>query len=217
SGGRTVGCDGGPGTADPGTLTCANTSLLMLVTKAFNISPLVLQAPDWMATPRFDIVARVPQGTTKAKFLEMLQSLLMDRFKLAVHREEKEVSKYDLVVAKTGLKIRPSGELPPPDPDSDPPPRSHPPMKLDSEGFPELSRPGMIGVNGRIRLYDPKMTMEFLATTLSNQLGKPVTDSTGLEGPYEIRLYWVDDTLRSGGPSSGLPSGDSGGGPTILR
>jgi len=207
-GGRTVGCDGGPGTANPGTLTCENTTLLMLLTKTFNISALVLQAPDWLATSRFDIIARIPQGTTKVEFLEMCQSLLTDRFKLAVHREEKEVSKYDLVAAKTGIKIRSSSDLNPEDRASPEPPRSHPPMKLDREGFPELNRPGMIGVNGHIRLYDPKMTMEFLASTLSNQLGKPVTDSTGLQGAYEIRLYWVDETLP--------PSSDNAG-PTILR
>jgi uncharacterized protein (TIGR03435 family) len=57
--------------------------------------------------------------------------------------------------------------------------------------------------------------MEKLAIILAGQLGRPVTDNTGLKGEYDIRLYWVTDTLRSGTPSPAGADGDEG--PTITQ
>jgi uncharacterized protein (TIGR03435 family) len=76
------------------------------------------------------------------------------------------------------------------------PPRPRGPQKVDSEGFPELARPGMIGMDGHISLYDRRMTLERLATTIAEQVGRPVTDNTGLKGQYEIRLHWVDGSIN---------------------
>jgi hypothetical protein len=43
-------CTGGPGTSDPGTLTCENYSLSFLVMMAYNLRSFELTAPDWMDT-----------------------------------------------------------------------------------------------------------------------------------------------------------------------
>jgi uncharacterized protein (TIGR03435 family) len=57
-------------------------------------------------------------------------------------------------------------------------------------------------MNGRARLYQPRMTMQALAARLSNQLRAPVTDGSGLTGQYEISLYWVTDAeLRATAPT----------------
>jgi uncharacterized protein (TIGR03435 family) len=37
----------------------------------------------------------------------MLQALLKNRFKVALHRETREMQAYDMIVAKGGLKISP--------------------------------------------------------------------------------------------------------------
>jgi uncharacterized protein (TIGR03435 family) len=56
-------------------------------------------------------------------------------------------------------------------------------------------------MNGRARLYQPRMTMQALAARLSAQLRAPVADATGLTGQYEISLYWVTDAgLRAAAP-----------------
>jgi uncharacterized protein (TIGR03435 family) len=194
--GMTVGCRGGPGSDDPGMVSCANVSLTMLVTMAYNLGIHELIAPDWMTAPdwttgqKFDITARVPAGATKAQLAEMWQRLLMDRFKLMVHREARDLAKYELLVAKAGPKFKESVDNPPPGAASEETSHSRGPQKVDKGGFPELARPGMIGMNGRIRLYQTKMTMEKLAIVLAGQLGRPVTDNTGLKGEYDIRLYW---------------------------
>src|SRR5262245_26767273 len=68
-----------------------------------------VSGPDWLATQRFDIAAKLPDGASQADVLQMLQSLLADRFQMKMHREMKEFPVYALEVAKTGLKIMESG------------------------------------------------------------------------------------------------------------
>jgi len=58
-------------------------------------------------------------------------------------------------------------------------------------------------MNGRARLQADSSTMEDLARTLSNQMGKPVTDGTGLKGKYEFTLTF--DPSSMGGGGRGMP------------
>lgn len=213
--GYTVGCK-----EDPGMFRCQNMDLSNLITRAYSIMPFQLTGPDWMRSQRFEITAKIPEGTTKEQLDLMLQSMLTDRFKLVVHHETKDMAKYDLVVAKNGTKLKAAVEDAAGAAPADKP-RSTGPMKLGKDGFPELSRPGMIGMNGRFRFYQPAMTMQQLVRQLSGQMGKPVTDATGLKGKYDISLYWAADMMRgaaplaAGGaaPLAAAPEGDSG--PTL--
>jgi uncharacterized protein (TIGR03435 family) len=50
--------------------------------------------PDALSTDRYDIVAKVPPGSSKEQRMLMLQSLLAERFKLVVHYETKELPIY---------------------------------------------------------------------------------------------------------------------------
>lgn len=60
------------------------------------------QLPKWAKEERFDVEARAPSTTTKDQMRLMMQSLLADRFKLAVHWETHEGPVYALVLAKDG-------------------------------------------------------------------------------------------------------------------
>ena len=186
--GITVGCGGGPGTTDPGIVNCKNVTLALLLPMAYRMSLDQIAAPSWIDGQRFDITARVPAGTTREQMANLWQKLLIDRFKLAVHRESRVVAQYDLLVDRGGPKFKPPEQSPDPNVDQE---RHSGPTKLDKDGFPILNRPGMIGEKGHLRLYQTKMTMEQLARTAAGQLGRPVTDRTGLEGEYEIRLSWL--------------------------
>ena len=79
-------------------------SLAMLIMRAYGVERLQLSAPDWAwdFSTAFDISARIPAGATKDDLNVMLQNLLADRLKLAVHRESREMQQYDLVMAKNG-------------------------------------------------------------------------------------------------------------------
>ena len=101
-----VGCNGGPGTKDPSLFTCQNLSLSNLVTLAYSTDFYRVAGLEG-ATQMMNISARVPEGTAKDQFSVMMQNLLADRFHLAVHHESREITKYELVVAKTGLMLSP--------------------------------------------------------------------------------------------------------------
>ena len=60
----------------------------------------VLGEPSWLEMDRFDVIAKVPAGTTPDTQKLMLQSLLADRFKLAIHKETKPLPAYALVAGK---------------------------------------------------------------------------------------------------------------------
>jgi uncharacterized protein (TIGR03435 family) len=90
--------------------------------------------------------------------MPMLQSLLKDRFHLALHRETKVMPAFDMVVAKRGLKITPF----------DPAHPITPP--------PGYSGPLNFGV----------VTMPELAIRLTNDAGRVVLDKTGLNGRYSF-------------------------------
>lgn len=83
---------------------------------AFGISPNRLVGPawmgdsesDWSGGPKFDIVAKLPEGALRDQVPAMLQDLLATRFKLATHRELREQPVYALVAAKNGLTVQPA-------------------------------------------------------------------------------------------------------------
>src|SRR5271157_134132 len=99
---------GGPGTPDPGQITYNNVTLKDVLTNAYGVKRFQISGPGWLDSERFDIVAKLPRGATKAEFMVMLQNLLAERFKLTLHREKKDLPMYALVVAKNGPKMKES-------------------------------------------------------------------------------------------------------------
>ena len=86
--------------------------LKTLLTYAYGVKPYQITGPDWMPTTRFDIVAKMPEGSTKEDAPQMLQSLLEERFKLTTHRTSAEHSVLAIVVGKGGPKLKASAEKP---------------------------------------------------------------------------------------------------------
>jgi uncharacterized protein (TIGR03435 family) len=101
----------------------------------------------------------------------MLRALLEDRFKVAVHRESKEMPGYALVVAKRGFKLKP----------------------VEPGGGSDTNSTG-----GRVRTLTVKRTsMASLADLLARNLDQMVVDRTGLEGVYDFQLRWTNDDQNS--------------------
>jgi len=111
-----IGCDGAATGAkygiSPGTCKAVNASLRTIIAIAYDIpftsaSQHISGAPGWINTERYDIEAKAEDAaTSEANLKVMLKNLLTDRFKLALHEENKEVSGYALIVAKGGLKVQ---------------------------------------------------------------------------------------------------------------
>ena len=75
---------------------------------AYRVKDYQVEGPDWISSERFDIAAKLPAGATREQVNDMLQTLLVDRFKLTFHRVKKEFPVYALVVAKSGAKLKES-------------------------------------------------------------------------------------------------------------
>jgi uncharacterized protein (TIGR03435 family) len=159
---------GGPGTSDPGRLNYENVSLKAVLGKAFDVKSYQLTTPDWADSERFDITAKIPQGTTKEQFGVMLQNLLVERFKLTYHRDKKDLPAYVLVAGKNGPKMKVS-EAP------------------AAGGMSMGMRPGKATMNAS------GMTMTQLVEMLANQVDRPIVDGTGLTGKYDFTLEFAPE------------------------
>jgi uncharacterized protein (TIGR03435 family) len=218
-----MGCRGGPGSPDPGLLSCSNVNVGMLMSRAYGVQGYQINGPAWFDSEHFDITAKIPAGATKDQFNQMLQNMLAERFQVKLHRETKELPMHRLAVGKGGPKMKPSGNVPPSEdapkdlgPMGEPPP----PPRPGPGGFPEppKGRPGlmMMFMNGKMRLVGTQQTVSDLAQMLGGQLGRPVVDETGLKGKYDFTLDFTPEPGRGmpGGMPMPMPppGGGSGGG-----
>ena len=196
----TPGTDGGPGTRIP-TRYATSSTLRGFIFRAYGLDDYQQQisGPKWIDDDKFDIDARMPEGTTKEQFQTMLQNLLVERFKLAVHHETKVIPVYNMVIARNGPKLKESA---PAEPASGPLVRG-----FDSDGFAMLTGPGLIsmyreGSNGPVARWSARLQpVSALCKQLNNgtDLNRIVRDKTGLTGKYDFKLsYEIVLPVRAG-------------------
>jgi len=82
-----------------------NFRLVDLLTRAFRVKSLQVDAPDFARGEFFDIQATLPAGAMPEQVPEMLQAMLAERFKLAYHRETRQYQMNVLTVGKSGMKL----------------------------------------------------------------------------------------------------------------
>jgi uncharacterized protein (TIGR03435 family) len=199
-------------------------SLAELIRVAYRVKPYQISGPDWMASERFDVLAKLPEGASREQVPEMLQALLAERFKLTMHRESKEHAVYALVVGKNGPKLKESP------PDADAPAGGGAPAAAD-DANPQVRVSGRgentqvsisggqigtahmsMGPGGTMHLEAPKMNMAAFADTLSRFVDRPVVDLTELKGSYQVALDLSMEDLRNAARSAGLMGLGIGGG-----
>ncbi len=89
-----------------GRLTMTNVTLKRCIMGAYELGPnLIAGGPDWLDVDRYVIVAKASENTGDHDLMAMLQTLLAERFRLAVHRETRTVQAFVLEVAKGGPKL----------------------------------------------------------------------------------------------------------------
>jgi uncharacterized protein (TIGR03435 family) len=169
----------GGGTAFPGLrngmLTARDASLRLLLGAAYDLSQNRIIGPDWLDADRFDVAAKPPQGVPDSEMMPMLQTLLKERFHLAVHREMKQMPVFDMVVAKGGLKLSFDPAHPIPTPPANP--------------------GGALNIGAG--------TMPQIAQALTRAAGRPVLDKTGLEGRYGFLLIYTPLSAQSADSAAG--------------
>src|SRR5436853_2341100 len=76
-----------------GLLTSTNVTLRSLIVMAYGLNDYQLEGPAWLASERFDVAAKFPEAlpSDREKYRlarqSMMQKMLAERFKLAVHRD----------------------------------------------------------------------------------------------------------------------------------
>jgi uncharacterized protein (TIGR03435 family) len=177
---------------------------------------LMPQLPKWVITDHFDIQARADGNPSKDQMRLMMQSLLADRFKLAVHYETRRLPVFALVLAKpgrTGPQLQPHPE----DSTCSTPPLSQSsagvasaPTATVAGGLPTVcgSIEGMPSTpSGRIPVRARGVPIGLLASTLAQMgnLDRAVLDRTGLSGNFDFTFEWTPQFHGPGTPQEVLP------------
>lgn len=181
-----------------GGVTATGVTLKFLITVAYSVENVQISGgPGWLDTAKFDILARPAEGV-KPQLLLMLQALLEDRFKLAVRRENKEMSVYELKLAKAGGPVGPG-------------------LKESALAACPVAAPapGTIPCGGFVlnqgRLDGSRDPLSALTSPLSRIMGRPVVDKTGVTQYFDLKLEWAPDLGAANTPAgantdSNLPS-----------
>lgn len=159
--------------------TAMHFTLKNLLALAYDLNPPTISGgPSWMDSQEFNVEAITPGEVrpVRAEQMRMLRALLVERFGLKFHCEQKEFAIYELTVASGGAKLKPAAK-------PDEPPQ-------------------LVGVvySGKIEVPATSVTMEdFVAMLQRATLDRPTVDKTGLTGKYDFTLDWAPDESQYGG------------------
>jgi uncharacterized protein (TIGR03435 family) len=184
----------GGGTAPPeiknGRIYLPGITLKNLISVAWDINgdDMMVNAPKWMDSERFDVIAKAPAGVAIgdltpsrsgmpvniAALRPMLQTLLMERFQMKVHMEDRQIAAYTLVAAKPKLK------------QADPTSRTkwHEGVATDSKD----NKNANASLGRLVTCQNVTMTQfaELLPGIAPGYLHTQVMDATGLEGGWDF-------------------------------
>jgi uncharacterized protein (TIGR03435 family) len=194
-----------------GRITLTNIPARQLIVAAYQVTPFQLVGgPVWLATDRYDIVAKL-EGEPKplvpgqpSPQVLALRPLLADRFKLKLHKETREMEVYNLVLIKRGVPgptmnasttdcaaiaaARRGGPPPgPPDPNA--------PVQCGMMGFPGMIRSGA-------------QPIASITQMLTNQTGRLVFDRTNLTGNWDFTLKFAEEARGVPPPGVTVPPVD---------
>ena len=156
-------------------LTASNRTLAQLLNYAYGLGCCdLLHGPSWIGVERYDIAAKAAADTPPDRMAAMLLNLLVERFKLVLHRETKELPVYELALGKGKLRLERTESAT---------------VKNDwsMEGGQRFAK---------------NMNMATLAVYVTQTLRTPVLDKTGLDGYYNFPFDLSrEETLRDSAPS----------------
>ena len=164
-------------------------TLLKLIEIAYGVKEDdVSGGPSWLDTDIFDVLAKVPAGTTPDTAKLMLQALLAERFGLVARNEKRPMPRYVLTVGKGGSKLKPAA-------------------KAEDSGCQQQmagagSGRGVVldaGSLPNMKVICHNLTSQQIADNLHQMAGGPINtylprdvfDSTGLEGKWDFEVEFT--------------------------
>ena len=150
-----------------------------LIALAYDLNPRTISGgPEWVRTQRFVITAVTPGDVqpTRIEQMQMLRALIVDRFALRFHRQDKKMDIYELTVGKSGPKLASAA-------------KTDDPAQIIGVVYPD-----------RIEVPARSVTMDdFVAMLQRATLDRPTVNKTGLTGKYDFDLKFAQDESQYGG------------------
>jgi uncharacterized protein (TIGR03435 family) len=167
-----------------------NATMVDLIGLAYGVeTDKVLGGPNWLAADRFDVLAKAPPSTPPDTLKLMLQTLLADRFKLAVHTDSKPMPVFVLTVGKGKPKIK----------------EAEGSGNSGCQGVPQNPEPDTVPY---ALIACRNVTMDIFALNLRGMAGAYITNtvvnSTGLKGSWDFDLKWTARALLSRAGADGI-------------
>jgi uncharacterized protein (TIGR03435 family) len=165
-------------------------TMLNLIEAAYGVSEdVIVGGPNWVDLDLFDVVGKVPAGSTLADANLMLQALLADRFGLDVSKETHPAPRYVLSVDKGGSKLKPASGS------------GDPGCKSQLTGAGANLGPNDPSFAPNIKATCHNLTAQAIAENLHQManayLTHDVVDATKLEGSWDFELDWTPYQLLS--------------------
>jgi uncharacterized protein (TIGR03435 family) len=161
-------------------------SLKLCLGIAYKLQNYEISAPDWMASERWDITAKLPDGSDTKQIPEMLKTLLSNRFRIKLHRETRELPVYALVKGKGELALKEA----PPDRTVEDGNSSKQSVGVGSSGSGTGTTvnygDGSHLTIGGNKFEGSKLPMAAMAGVLARFADRPVVDMTNLKGKYDF-------------------------------
>jgi uncharacterized protein (TIGR03435 family) len=145
----------------PDSVMIRNTGLRSVIAWAYGVKDFQVTGPEWLDSDHLDIAAKPSSTASEDQMRMMMQSLLADRVKLALHRTTKETQAYVVVIGKGGPKL----------------------VESKSEGESDIQPD-----QARMQLTILRTPLSQLTDLLYNVLRTPVVDETGLKGKYDLNI-----------------------------
>ena len=174
----------GPGATAPPSLAfrSRNATVASLTQFAYGVSFFqVVGGPDWARKDLFDIDARAAGEVPPEQMRLMVRSLLEDRFKLIVRREQREMKTSVLMLARQDGRLGPDLQQCT-DPDKQPEERSV-----------RMPRGGRVS-------YQRCVPFATIARLAAGVLAGPVEDKTGLAGLWTYALSYATEVVSEAPP-----------------
>lgn len=143
----------------PGSLIMGNVRFVTAVRWAYHVLEYQVSGPGWIEDERYDIVAKAAQPVEESELRKMLQTLLAERCRLAIHRAGKEMQAYVVTVGKNGHKMQQSA----------------------TEGAMSVKPNGLV-------LTIERADLDEVAAMATGPLRGPVVNATGLKGRWDLKL-----------------------------
>ena len=166
--------------------TGASTHVANVIQAAYATAERDIIGPSWIlaaSLERYDITAKLPEGTTPADRQGMLQHLLATRFALKVHQETRERPVYLLVKRDESGALGPN--LRPAEKDCRP--------RLVCEGA-----LGSAGIGKPLKGSQWSVVVDQIVRGVREVSDRQVLDRTGLSGAFDFQLEYARSSVTDG-------------------